>query len=86
MAAPGAFGRRRLFCVIVSVVLLLVTCAFVAAIVFAPLYLQLATAGFERYFDVLAREAGVDPPPGSARGRPELTKFGPRIGEADARG
>lgn len=67
--------------------LLLITCAFPAAFVFAPLYLQLATAGFERYFDVLAaREAGVDPPPGAARAWPEVTKLGPRIGEADARG
>lgn len=67
--------------------LLLITCAFPAAIVFAPLYRQLATAGFKRYFDVLAaREAGVDPPPGAARSWPEVTKFGPRIGEPDACG
>jgi quercetin dioxygenase-like cupin family protein len=38
--------------------------------------------GFERYFDeIVARAAGVDPPPEVAKGWPEVTKVGPQIGD-----
>ncbi len=41
-------------------------------------------AGFERYFDVIAaRQAGVDPPPETAQGWPEVVKVGPQIGDRE---
>jgi mannose-6-phosphate isomerase-like protein (cupin superfamily) len=40
-------------------------------------------AGFERYFARMeAEQAGVEPPDWAMQGWPEVTKVGPRIGEA----
>jgi len=49
----------------------------------ARVLLVCTPGGFERHFDrVAAREDGVEPPPEAAGPIPEVTRVGPRIGEA----